>query len=209
MDAEQEKMMDEVAVKLREINEMDVLEQYLQDSINEFVYLDKHYRVHKPTPVEKEVANKERMKKYFEMLKDSNYMFRKALVSLYKTKNIDIDAMDFEVKNLFLSEKGLLKRLGETADPQDIELLEKEIMSIRRQQQDIFLQKEELLKYCIEQQLEDFLKFYLVYLVLEVKNGENWERVYKSYVDFMNSPDDMLQAKAAQVFAVMLYNENI
>ena len=188
---------------------MDLLEQYLKDNVNEFVFQDKHYKVHKPTILEKEVANKERMKKYFDMLKDPSYMFRKALVALYRTKNIDIDGMDLEVKNLFLNEKGLLKRLGGTEDPADIDLLEKEIINIRNQQQEIFIQKEELLKYCIEKQLEDFLKFYLIYLVLEVKNGENWEKVYKSFDEFMKSNDDILQAKAAQVFAVMIYHENI
>jgi len=209
MNEEQEKMMTDVAIKLRELNDIDVLEQFLKSNVNEFIFCDKHYRVQKPNPIQKEEANKERMKRYFTMLKDSAYMFRKSLVLLYKEKNIDIDAMDREVKNLYLTENGLLKKLGNTQDPMDIEVLEKEIEVIRKQQQEMFIQKEELLKYCIEHQLDDFLKFYLVYLVLEVKNGDKWERVYKSYEDFMASPDEILQAKAAQVFAVMIYNENL
>jgi len=66
-----------------------------------------------------------------------------------------------------------------------------------------------LLKYCIEQQLEDFLKIYLVYIVLEIKINDKWERVYKSFEEFMASPDELLQAKAAQMFAVMIYHENL
>ena len=209
MNEEQEKMMTDVAIKLRELNDIDVLEQFLKSNVNEFIFCDKHYRVQKPNPIQKEEANKERMKRYFTMLKDSAYMFRKSLVLLYKEKNIDIDAMDREVKNLYLTENGLLKKLGNTQDPMDIEVLEKEIEVIRKQQQEMFIQKEELLKYCIEHQLDDFLKFYLVYLVLEVKDGDKWSRVYKSYEEFMASPDEILQAKAAQVFAVMIYNENL
>ena len=209
MDENQQKLMTEVAIKIKELNEMDVLEQLLKDNINEFMFEEKHYRVRKPTPIEKEVANKERMKKYFEMLKDPVYMFRKQLVTLYLAKNISIDKMDMENKNLYLNEQNLLKKLATAQTPKDIEGLEKEIEDLRQQQNEIFVQKDELLKYCIEQQLDDFLKFYLIYLVLEVKNGDNWEKVYKSYDEFMASPDEILQAKAAQTLSLMIYHEKL
>jgi hypothetical protein len=170
---------------------------------------DKIYRVRKPNSLEKEVANKERMKKYFTMLKDADYMFRKDLEKLYKTKNVDLTAMDREAKNLFVSEQNLLKRLGVSSDPSDIKLLEEEIETLRSQQQEIFVEKEELLKYCIEKQLDDFLKMFLIYLVLEVKEGDKWEKVYKSFDEFMTSTDELLQGKAAQVFAVMIFHENV
>lgn len=209
MDIEQQKMMDEVTKKIKELNEMDMLEQFLKDNVNEFIFMEKHYRVRKPNPIEKEEANKERMKRYFEMLKDPSYMFRKKLISLYLTKGIDIEGMERDIKNVYLNEQGLLKKLKSTELPADIKLLETEIEACRQKQQEYFIEKEELLKYCIEQQLDDFLKFYLIYLVLEIKKEDKWEKVYASYDEFMQSPDEMLQAKAAQVFAVMIYHDSL
>lgn len=209
MTDEQKLAMETVTKRLRELNDLDMLEQYLKDNVNEFTMNDKIYRVRKPNSLEKEVANKERMKKYFTMLKDADYMFRKDLEKLYKAKNVDLTAMDREAKNLFVSEQNLLKRLGVSSDPSDIKLLEEEIETLRSQQQEIFVEKEELLKYCIEKQLDDFLKMFLIYLVLEVKDGDKWEKVYKSFDEFMTSTDELLQGKAAQVFAVMIFHENV
>jgi len=209
MDDEQKKIMDEVTHKMQELNEMDSLEQFLKDNVNEFVFMDKHYRVRKPNPIEKEAANKERMKKYFIMLKDPAYMFRKQLISLYLTKNVDIEALEQDTKNSFAIEQNLLKRLALTENPSDINLLETEIESCRQKQQNLFIEKEELLKYCIEKQLDDFLKFYLIFQVLEIETSGQWTRVYKTYEEFMASPDEMLQAKAAQVFAVLIYHDSL
>jgi len=206
---DKEKLIQDVAIKLRELNDLDMLEQFIKDNKNEFVYNEKHYRIRKPIPLEKELANKERMKKYMDYLKDPVYMFKKQLLELYRIKGIDIDGIDAEVKNLFLNEQGLLKKLALTEDPVDIEFLEKEIAESRASQQDLMLYKDELLKYCIEQQLDDFLKFYLVYLVLEIKNDEKWSRVYKSFEEYMLSSEEILQAKASQIFAVMVYNEGL
>ena len=209
MDEDRNQIAQDVATKLKELNEMDVLEQYLQNNVNEFMFQEKIYKVHKPNSIEKEQANKERMIRYFSMLKDYNYMFRKDLVKLYNSRGLDVDNFDREIKKQALKENKLLKQLNGTTDVKDIEVLEKEIEALRIKQQELALEKDELMKYCIEQQLEDFLKMYLIYMVLEVKNGEVWDKVYKSFDDFMKSPDDLLQAKAAQVFAVMLYHEAI
>jgi hypothetical protein len=209
MDENRVQMAEDLVKKLRELNEIDSLEQLLKDNSNEFVYQDKHYRVRKPVPPEKEEANKERMKKYIEMLRSPDYIFRKELVALYKTKGINLDAMDQEIKDLALKERQYYIRLNDNQDPKDIEFLEKEIVTGQQRQQEIFLEKEELLKYCIEKQLDDFLKFYLVYLVLEIKDGDKWKKVYSSFKEYMESPEELLQARATQVFRLIISDENI
>lgn len=206
---DKEQLITDVAKKIKELNELDSLEQLLKDNKHEFILKDKHYRVRKPTGIEKDEANKERMKKYFDMLKDPAYMFRKQLLALYKKKNVDVEAMEKTIKDLYLQEKSFYKKLAVTEDKADIEVIEQEIEDRRRQQQELFYEKEELLKYCIEKQLDDFLKIYLVYLCLEVKQNDKFERVYKSYSEFIEADDELLQAKAAQLLAVMIYNENI
>lgn len=209
MDVEQEKLIMDVANKLKELNEIDALEQLIKDNKNEFMFQSNHYRVRKPNPIEKEQANKERMKKYVDMLKDPAYVFKQTLIDLYKTKGIHIDKFDLDVKNLSYQEKNLLNRLYGNEAPNEIESIEKDIYEIRQKQQDLFFQKEDLLKYCIEHKIEEFLKMYLVFQVLEINKDGKWERVYKSYEEFMTSTEELLQAKAAQIFALIADNEII
>lgn len=206
---DKQEIMQEVATKLAELTEMQNMEAYLKSNVNEFQYKDKTYRVHKPKAVEKDEANKERMKRYIEMLKDPMYIFRKQLIELLKAKGVDVLRMEQDARNAYVTEKDMLKRLAKSEDPKDIETFKTRIVELRDQQQQLFLEKEEHLKYCIEKQLEDFVRFYLIYLLLEVKNGDNWERVFKSYPEFEATEDDLLLGRAAQVLAVIVYNENL
>lgn len=204
------KVAEDLLVRLREINEMDLLEQHLKSNVNEFIFDGKIYRIRKPNTIEKELAHKERMKKYFEMLTDSSYLFKKDLVSIYKSKNVDLDGLDRELKGLYLSENDLLKRLDlAKQNKQDIEVLENEIYTLRKHQDDLQLHIDTLLEYCIERQLDKFLKCYFVFLVLEIKNGEVWEKLYKTYDDFLQSTDDLLQMRAAQQFGAVIFNEKL
>lgn len=209
MDENKQQIMEEVNKKLIELTEMEQMESFLKSNVNEFQYKEQIYRVHKPKAYEKDEANKERMKKYLKMLQDPDYKFRKEWVSLYKTKDIDIDKMESNSRNSYVEEKELLRRLGKTEDVKDVVTLKKRILELREEQQQIFIEKEDLLKYCIEKQLEDFIRFYLLYLLLEVKNGDTWERVFKSYAEFESFDDDLLLGRAAQVLAVIVYNANL
>jgi hypothetical protein len=48
----------------------------------------------------------------------------------------------------------------------------------------------------------------MLYLVLEVKNGETWEKVYKTYSDYENSDDEILLGRATQILAGLVYNDS-
>lgn len=209
MTDEQLKQIEDLAIKLKELNELDAVEALLKNNVNEFIYNDLHYRVHKPNPMEKEIANKERMKKYFEMVKDPAYMFKKDLMKIYETRGINIDAMELKIKNLYCKEQGIMSRLAQTQDPADIKLYKDEIEKLRYEQAELHYQIDDLLKFCIEQQMEDFVRCYLLYLVIETRINNVWEKTYESYEAFMASKDELLQAKAAQVFAVMLSYEKL
>lgn len=207
MENNKEALMKDVNQKLAEINEMEQMESNLKDNANEFIYKDKVYRVHRPVSFEKDLINKERMKKYVEFLQDPSYMFRKQLVDLLKTKGVDIVQMEYKGQKLYAQEKELLIKLAKTSIKQEIDAHKADIEAVRYEAQQLFLEKEEFLKYCIEKQLEDFVRFYLLYTVLEVKNGEAWERVYKSYDEFEKSDDDLMLGRATQILTGLVYNE--
>lgn len=209
MDKVKEELAQEVATKLKELNEVDFLEQLLKDNSSEFIWKEKHYRVRQQTIYDKEDEHKQKMIKYLVMLRDPNYVFKKELLELYKTKNIDIDLMEKQIKQIVLKVHELYKRLNLVTTPKDIQFLEKEITTLEKQQQELFIEKEQLLEFCIETQLDDFVKMYRIFQVLEVKTDETWQKVYKSFDEFKNDTDDILQAKAAQMVAVMVHNEKI
>lgn len=209
MDEQKQQIMQEVTKKLTELNEMEQIAHFLKSNVNEFLYKEKTYRVHSPKALEKDECNHERMKRYLEMLKDPNYKFRKEWIELYKEKGIDIVRMELNSRNAYLEEQDLLLRLGKTEDVKDIETLKKRIIGLRADQSQIFMEKEDLLKYCIEKQLEDFVRFYLLYLLLEVKTVDTWTRVFKSYAEFQACDDDLLLGRAAQVLAAIVYNASL
>jgi hypothetical protein len=195
--------------KLQELQDEATTSNLVKNNVNEFMYKDKVYRVHLPVAFEKDLLTKERMKKYIEFLKDPMYMFRNQLISLLKTKGVDILKMEREIEKLYGKEKELLKRLAISEEKDDITTLKSAISDLRYETQQIYFERDEYLKFCIEKQLEDAVRLYLVYLVLEVKNGETWEKAYKTYDEFEKSDDDIMLGRAAQILSVLVYNDKL
>jgi len=204
-----EQITAEMTKKLSELQQLEETQDLLRSNINEFVFKEQTYRVHRPVAWEKDQCNKERMKKYIEFLQDPKYLFKKQLIVLLADKGVNIMAMEKDAQKLFNEEKEFLKRLAQTTMEPDLTNLKKDIEEVRTLQQENFIERENLLKYCIETQLEDFCRFYLLYLVLEVKKGDTWEKVYKSYEDFQNADDDIMLGRAAQVLAFLIYHDTL
>ena len=209
MEPQNEEMIRDVAKKLSELSEMERTADLLHNNNHEFLYKENTYRIHRPLAWEKDEINKERMKKYIEFLSDPAYLFKKQLIELLKKKNIDISKMDNDTQRLNNKEKELLKQLAVATIKQDVDILKQEIQDVRIEIQTIFYDKEELLKYCIEKQLEDFVRFYLLYMVLEIKKEDKWERTYKNFDEFQKSDDDLLLGRAAQVLGALVFNEPV
>lgn len=204
-----EQLTELMTKKLAELKALEETQDFLRDNINEFMFKEKLYRVHRPVAWEKDQVNKERMKQYIDFLQDDKYLFRKQLIVLLLDKGVDVIAMEKDAQKMFNEEKELLKRLAQTTMEPDISTFKKQIEDIRLLQQENFIERDSLLKYCIETQLEDFCRFYLLYLVLEVKNGEEWQKVYKTYEDFQKSDDDLMLGRAAQVLAFIIYHDSL
>jgi hypothetical protein len=204
-----EEITTEMTEKLNQLKAMDETRELVRDNVNEFSYKNKLYRVHRPLSWEKDEIKNQRTIKYTEFLENPNYRFKKQLVILLAEKGVDVLAMERDAQKLFNEEKNLLKRLAQTTTEPDITTIKKDIEDVRVLQEENFVEREGLLQYCIEKQLEDHCRFYLLYLVLEVKNSDAWEKVYKTYQDFQNADDDIMLGRAAQILAYLIYNESI
>jgi hypothetical protein len=204
-----EEVTQEMTDKLQELQQLEQTQDLLNDNLNEFLIKGTLYRVHRPVAWEKDECNKEKIKKYVEFLQDDKMLFKKQLVMMLADKGVDILAMERDSVKLFNEEKELLKRLAQTTMEPDITNLKNSIKEVRSNQQDNFMEREALLKYCIEKQLEDFCRFYLLYMVLEVKTGETWEKKYKTYDEFQKADDDLILGRAAQVLAYLVYHDSL
>ena len=207
MEKTKEDLIKDVTQKLVEINAIDQTASLVKNNVGEFKYKDSTYRVRKPVAFEKEEIDVHQMKKYVEFLQNPSYLFRKQIVDYLKKKGIDIVKMESDAQQLYKSEKELLKVLALTTMKKEIDNLEAQINTIRYEAQKLFLEKEELLKYCIEKQLEDAVRFYLLYLVLEIKNDDKWEKYYKTYQDFEKADDDVMLGRATQILSTLVYSD--
>ena len=202
---------------LKVINELEQsvkLENAIKDNKIEFLVKDIKYRVRKPTPDEQIIGEKERRKKYAELVDDDSYFFRKQWVEKYKKKGIDIDKMDIEIRSLQKEIELLLLRLAKSVAPEDIKKLEKEINKLRNKQYDLSIEKTDLLSYSIEDSLLVYVNSYMTWLVLEkfwkdedIKEGDsNWVKVYDKYEDFLNSQNIELINRAFYYINSLIYS---
>lgn len=190
--------------RIKQAEELTQIENLVSRNVGEFKLGKVNYRVRKPTPNERTEANEMRIKKYLELLKDDTYVTKEELIELYKNKKIDISKMERELLELQGKENVVLLKLAKLKEQKDIENLKSEIMLIREKQTTISTRKSDLLQYSMENMLFEYVNSYFCYLLLEKKNGDKWERVFKSYEDFMNNDNDELFTRSIYFLSLLM-----
>lgn len=169
---------------------------------NEIVFKinDIEYKVTKPTFGNKQELFKAKTKKFNELIKDKEFLFREDLKKQYKDRNIDIDDMENVNIALATKKKRLQEELGEALTKQ---VAESEYKELKKQIEEIDLQIAEniqkinsLMEFCIEHQLFIFSYSYLIMLVVFKKENDKWIRLWNSYDEF-NNTDDRLVSEIA------------
>jgi hypothetical protein len=198
-----------ITKQLTELSQMEELETLIKNNIIEFPLDNKLYRVRTPNGKERDEVSKQRMIKYYEMLNDANYVFEEQLREMYKKKGKSIEKMESEIVGFQKKIDDLLLRLYKMTNEVDIKKIKDEIEELQNQKIEIENIKSELLQYCIEKQLTDFINSYFTYLLLEVKEGENWKKVYDNYKDFLETDDDKLILRGAYYLSILIYHRAI
>ena len=200
-----------LTAKLQELDQMDEIESLIKNNTIEFNLNDKTFRVRKPGRNEKMEANKARNVKYIQLLQETDdkgnpvYIMEAKLIEAYKKQGIDIGKMDAELRAFESKLSQIRLRLAPSQNAKDVEILQDEILNLAEEKIALSLRREELLQYCLEKQLTDFSNMYLTYLMIEVKEGENWVRFYKSYDEFISADDDELAIKSAHYLALLVH----
>lgn len=181
------------------------VENIIKDNKIEFKSGIYSYRIRKPNIAETQEIQTVKRKKYIKLVDDDTYFFRKQWIDKYKKKGIDINKMDTDIKVMQSEIESLLLRLAKTSEPKSIQTLEKNIEELRDKQYNISIEKTDLLSHSIEDQLLIFVNSYTTYLVLEKKYGNDWNRAFKSYEDFLNSTDAELINNAYSYINYLIY----
>ena len=198
-------MAEEALKALNELEEETSLENLVKDNKIEFLEGDKLLRVRKLTFQDQKELNSKKRTKYLSFVQDDSYLFRNDWIKIYKNKNIDIQDMRKQIAQTSNNVKAHLLRLAKAKDVKSIDTLKTEINSLREKQYELSNQVTDYLSFSIEDSLYSFSNSYTVYLVLEVKEGDNWVKYFKSYEDFEGSEEIELISKACYYVNHLMY----
>jgi len=175
-------------------------ESIIKDNKIKFQIGEITYRVRLPNYSEQLEVEKHRGHKYLEFIKDSKMLFRKQWIEIYKAKGVDLEKMDREITEIQAKiDNFRIKSAQETKENQD--KINQEILSLIYKQAIVNVEKNDLLSYCIEEQLMIEVNAYQTYIVLEKLMAENaWVKVYSTYEEFSKSEDSVLIGKAVRYF---------
>ena len=189
----------------------DLLDKILQGGELEFEHEGIKYRVRKPSFADKQKVYKEKVRKFTELLKDKSLMMEEDLKTQYKERGIDIDEYQNKINNLEIEKKSIQLKVGEiltgSGVESDAETYAKRIQEIINHQVELSRKKSSLMEYCLEQQLLVYLYAYLTVLVAEKQVGEKWNKVWSSYEEFENCPDESLVNRIAFNAGILMREE--
>jgi hypothetical protein len=202
---EQNDLTSEEIQKIQAKAEKDIdlmkLGEYLRDNLVPFEYNAKKYRVRILDRKEKEELYKFKIRRYVELLKDKTYTLENDLIKVYKERGIDIEKMTQDFIDLEKEEQGVNFKLGEALANKSSEVecnaWKEQIEDIRRKKFQITIQKTHLLAFSLEHQLMINLYEYKTFLGLEILEGENWVKVFKTFDEFKACEDDVLINEAS------------
>ena len=201
MDAKKQEIAKEALKALGEIEDTVRMENLVKDNKIEFKIDDKLYRIRKPNFVERQEIDIIRRKRYLEMITDETYLFKKQWVEKYKAKGVNLSEKENRISALQIEIKDTLLRLATAEIATDVDQLKKDVLRFRDEQIKLSMEIAELLSYSIEDQMLVYVNGYTTYLVLEVKEEQDWKRLYDTYEAFKKSESPVIN----QAFYYMSY----
>ena len=216
-DLKKEKLAEEFVKTLGNLENMDEVEKMIKNNTIHFSVGDIKYKVRKLTFEENSLLEKHRRTKYVEFINDDSMLFQKQWIEKYKSKGIDIDAMEDKVRENIRKENQLMLKLAQTAEENNVEDLKSQIVELRKESAMLNIERTDLLNFSIEDQLMVEVNSYYTYLALE-KISDNakdpyekceWTKVYDNFEEFSNSQDSELITKAFQYTNALIYHNGV
>jgi len=144
------------------------------------------------------------------------------LIVKLKKNGVDIEAMERKTKQFQAEIENVQMKLAPISDKKVVEVLSNEIKDLTEKQQFVFIEINEYLEPCIENELAEFGNLYMVYSLLEkeiddksikVKEEDNypkiWVKVFDSYDDFLKTDEDVLISQSAYYLSLLIFNKKV
>lgn len=190
-----------LAQSMNESGDLSLADEMIKDNKIEFFLNDKTYRVRLLTLREKEELEYLRIKKFGQLLQDKDILLEADLIKLYEERGISIKELDEKIRKIDIEINDRQLSLGEAIANNEGEAILKtyhsEIIALVLDKQVFFLQKTNLLEYSLENQLLSYIAQIVSYLSTEVKEKDEWVRLWGTLEDFTKCNDEALINKIA------------
>lgn len=154
---------------------------------------EKEYSIRIPTAKEQYEARLEKSREYNKLLRDENYLTKAELIDLYKQRGQDIVSYEIKIKEL---KEVLNKELLELAKIMNKEEKQKKILeltikieNLKQDINDLLTKETKLFENCIENLSVLKEHYSLISSCIEVKEGNEYKKVYSSIEEFLNDKD--------------------
>ena len=196
-----------INAKIKNLNDVEKLEHLVKDNKIEFEIDKVTYRVRKSNYKESEKVRQQRNVKKIELLEHPKYKLRDELIRLYRRNGKDIKEMERRINSFPSKIESIQERLATVTSPKDIDLLKDEIRKLEELQMELIIEKNECLEGCIENQITEYANLYMIYLVTEKKVDEKWVKAFKSYDEFLENDEVIIQG--SNYLSLLIYKRNI
>lgn len=190
---EKDLQVEKIKKEIEEVIDLDLAEKIVEDNKVEFIYKDTTYRVSKPNFEQKQEANRQKIIKYTQLIKDENYLLEADLIKLYQKRGIDVKEMENKYSNLERAREEYLFKLGkaitEKAPEDQLVIYKNELDKIIEEQKLLDVKRATLLENSIETQVKVFSYLYLAYSILEKKVEDKWIKAFDDYDAFIREDE--------------------
>lgn len=190
---------------------MNLAEEMIKDNTISFQVNESNYRVRLMNFREKEELDTFRRKKFGQLLQDKDLMLEYVLIKVYKERGIDIADIDDKMRKLNSEMHDKKVSLGEALAKNEGEAVlkayEEQINILKQEYNILYIQRNTLLEYSIENQLLNYVAELTTYLSTEIEYEEgNYKRLWKTYEDFMTCGNKELIDRAGVLSTLLQYS---
>jgi len=190
-----EDKLKQVLEDITKIEKTEMVDKLIHNNAVEFVHDGVTYKVSPPSYDQRIEANRERAKKFTEMMNDSQFMMEADLVKLYAKRGIDIAQIDKDVAALEKRKDDLMLKLGQALKEdkqEELDVYKKEIETLNTEVRNLNLQKIMYLELSVESQVMVHVYTYLAFLCTMKKEGETFIRAFNTFDDFKSISNDLM-----------------
>lgn len=203
--------VDNLKEVINELEAQTLHPELIQDNKLHFSCDNIIYRVRIPNQRELLEADKQKSSYQIMLLNSENTLTLKKLKKVLKEKHeIDIDAMEEELKSSEEKMLNVYKRLGKRndQDKEGIESDKKALADIKTDRDKLIEEISKHITPSIDVQAENYYMAYLTSICteknIEVDDGVKWEAVWKTFDEYMSSEDSNLKHYAMGYLTTLL-----